>query len=194
MDPRWRESKGCPKKGRLVEKDSKTVKGLEKRETREKRERPEKRETRERQGKQKTRRVNDQKAFSRRVRNVNKKDLEHFEKRLMEERARLLEELAHVEKDVIGQNPKDSSGDLSAYTYHMADLGTDAMEREKAFLFASAEGRLLYHINEALRRLFKNEYGNCESCGQAISRERLDVVPHARLCIKCKEKEEKAGQ
>jgi DnaK suppressor protein len=128
------------------------------------------------------------------VRNVNAKDLKHFEKRLMEEREKLLQQLAHLEKDVLSQTQKDSSGDLSAYTFHMADLGTDAMEREKAFLFASAEGRLLYHINEALRRIYKEEYGKCESCGQPICKERLEVVPHARLCIKCKEREEKAGQ
>ncbi|UCF78930.1 MAG: TraR/DksA C4-type zinc finger protein [Candidatus Eiseniibacteriota bacterium] len=125
---------------------------------------------------------------------MNKKDLKHFEQRLMEERNKLLVQLAHVEKDVLGQTPRDSAGDLSAYTFHMADLGTDAMEREKAFLFASSEGRLLYHINEALRRLYRNEYGDCESCGSPISRERLEVVPHARLCIKCKEKEEKAAK
>lgn len=138
--------------------------------------------------------VEDRKADSGGVRNVNKKDLKHFEKRLMEEREEVLVQLAHLEKDVLNQTLKDSSGDVSAYTFHMADLGTDAMEREKSFLFASAEGRLLYHINEALRRLYKEEYGNCESCGQPISPERLEVVPHARLCIKCKEKEEKAGQ
>jgi DnaK suppressor protein len=128
------------------------------------------------------------------VRNVNAKDLKHFEKKLMEEREKLLQQLAHLEKDVLSQTQKDSSGDLSAYTFHMADLGTDAMEREKAFLFASAEGRLLYHINEALRRIYKNEYGKCETCGLPICKERLEVVPHARLCIKCKEREERAGQ
>lgn len=125
---------------------------------------------------------------------MNKKDLNHFEKRLLEEREKLLAQLTHLEKDVLSKTLKDSSGDLSSYSFHMANLGTDAMEREKASLFATAEGRLLYHINEALRRLYRNEYGKCESCGQLISRERLEVVPHARLCIKCKEKEEKAGQ
>ena len=124
---------------------------------------------------------------------MNKKDLAYFEKRLLEEREKLLKQMEHLEKDVLNQTLKDSSGDLSAYTFHMADLGTDAMEREKTFLFASAEGRLLYHVNEALRRLYKDDYGSCESCGQPISRERLEVVPHARLCIKCKEKEERTN-
>lgn len=125
---------------------------------------------------------------------MNKKDLKRFEKRLLEERERLLQNMAHLENRVLNKNQKDSSGDLSAYSFHMADLATDASEREKAFLFASKEGRLLYHIDEALRRLYRNEYGVCQTCGESISKERLEAVPHARLCIQCKEAEEKAKQ
>jgi RNA polymerase-binding transcription factor DksA len=74
----------------------------------------------------------------------------------------------------------------------MADQGTDAMEREKEFLFASKEGRYLWHVNEALRRLYKapEGFGVCHECGDEIGFERLDALPHARLCIKCKAKEE----
>jgi DnaK suppressor protein len=74
----------------------------------------------------------------------------------------------------------------------MADQGTDAMEREKQFLMASKEGRYLWHLNEALRRLYNapNNFGKCHQCGAQIDFERLDALPHARLCISCKEKEE----
>jgi RNA polymerase-binding protein DksA len=125
---------------------------------------------------------------------VNKKDLKRFEQRLLEEREKLVQNMERLESRVLNKNQKDSSGDLSAYSFHMADLATDASEREKAFLFASKEGRLLYHIDEALRRLYKNEYGVCQTCGENISKERLEAVPHARLCIQCKEAEEKAKQ
>jgi DnaK suppressor protein len=128
------------------------------------------------------------------VEKVTKKDHKHFEGRLLEERGRLLKELGYLEANVLKQNQRDSSGDLSGYSFHMADLGTDAMEREKAFLFASAEGRAIYDVDAALRRLYNGDYGTCESCGQPIARERLEVVPHARLCIRCKEREEKAGR
>ena len=76
----------------------------------------------------------------------------------------------------------------------MADQGTDAMEREKAFLFASQEGRFLWHIDEALRRLYRNPdaFGKCHNCGQEIAFERLDALPHARYCIDCKQREEDA--
>jgi len=128
------------------------------------------------------------------VNKVSKKDHKHFEARLLEERGRLVKELGYLEQNVLKQNQRDSSGDLSGYSFHMADLGTDAMEREKAFLFASAEGRAIYDVDEALRRLYNNNYGTCESCGQPIARERLEVVPHARLCVRCKEREEKAAR
>ena len=66
------------------------------------------------------------------------------------------------------------------------------IEREKQFLFASQEGRYLWHVNEALRRLYgtPEKFGHCHQCGQEINFERLDALPHARLCITCKEKEE----
>jgi RNA polymerase-binding transcription factor DksA len=59
-------------------------------------------------------------------------------------------------------------------------------------LFASQEGRYLWHVNEALRRLYRDPdtFGRCHNCGDEINYERLDALPHARLCIKCKEKEE----
>ncbi|MCG8468975.1 MAG: TraR/DksA family transcriptional regulator [Gemmatimonadetes bacterium] len=121
---------------------------------------------------------------------MNKKQREHLEKRLLKERSRVTKELGHYDESF--SNEEGSNGELSAYSFHMADQGTDAMEREKAFLFASKEGRLLYHIDEALRRLYRTptQFGKCEECGAAISFERLDALPHARLCIKCKEKEE----
>lgn len=121
---------------------------------------------------------------------MEKKDLEKYEKLLLEKRNELLQEFGHLKKITMDNTIKESTGDLSSYSYHMADLGTDSMQREKAFLFASKQGRLLYHIDEALRRIYNNTYGKCAECGQDISPERLAAVPHARMCIRCKEAEE----
>jgi len=122
---------------------------------------------------------------------LNKKQLSHLEKRLLEERARAIKELGHYGESC-NSSLQASDGDLSSYSFHMADQGTDAMEREKAFLFASQEGRYLWHVNEALRRLYgaPERFGLCEQCGEPIGFDRLDALPHARLCIKCKAKEE----
>ena len=95
-----------------------------------------------------------------------KKQIAHFEKRLLEERKRVLKELGHYD-EAFGATSQESDGDLSSYSFHMADQGTDAMEREKQFLFASQEGRYLWHLNEALRRLYGSpeRFGKCEQCG-----------------------------
>ena len=122
---------------------------------------------------------------------MKKADLKKFETLLLEKRAQLIEELGLLKKNALDSTLKETTGDLSSYSYHMADQGTDAMEREKAFLFASKTGRLLYHIDEALRRLRSNTYGVCSECGKPIDMARLEAVPHARMCIECKEAEEK---
>jgi DnaK suppressor protein len=125
---------------------------------------------------------------------VTEKDLKHLEEGLLTERRRILSDMGHLENTVFKVNQRDSSGDLSGYSFHMADAGTDAMEREKAFLFASTEGRLLMEVNDALRRLYNGTYGACEICEQPIARARLEAMPYTRMCVSCKEKEEKAGR
>ena len=122
-----------------------------------------------------------------------KKQLQHFEKRLLEERKRVLKELGHYD-EAFGSTSQESDGDLSSYSFHMADQDTDAMEREKVFLMASKDGRFLWHIDEALRRLYRSPetFGKCHNCGGDIAFERLDALPHARYCIACKQREEDA--
>jgi RNA polymerase-binding protein DksA len=132
-------------------------------------------------------------ATTKKPKGMNKKNLQHFEKRLQDERRRVLKELGRND-EAFGSTPQSADGDLSSYSFHMADQGTDAMEREKAFLFASQEGRFLWHIDEALRRLYRSPetFGKCHQCGNDIAYERLDALPHARYCIDCKQREEDA--
>ncbi len=124
---------------------------------------------------------------------MRKSDLQKYEKLLLAKKKALLEEITATMKDRVSTTIRESTGDISSYSYHMADQGTDAMERELAFMFASKSGRLVYHIDEALRRLKDGEYGKCVRCGKPISSARLRAVPHARMCIECKSAEEGPG-
>lgn len=120
-----------------------------------------------------------------------KKQLAHLERRLLDQRDRALKALGLFDK--IAKSGRESvDSDLSVYTDHMADQGTEAMEREKAAVSASKEGRYLYRIEEALRRLYNDpkNFGVCHTCATAVSWDRLDALPHARYCIDCKRKEE----
>ncbi|MBN1290745.1 MAG: TraR/DksA C4-type zinc finger protein [Candidatus Latescibacteria bacterium] len=122
---------------------------------------------------------------------MNKEDLKYFKEIIDKKKQELLAELGYLENSTLNATSKDQSGDLSAYSFHMADQGTDTMEREKAFSLASREGRYLHHLNEALDRIEAGTYGKCRSCGNDISKPRLEAVPNATQCIKCKTAEEK---
>ncbi|MEW6686398.1 MAG: TraR/DksA C4-type zinc finger protein [Candidatus Edwardsbacteria bacterium] len=122
---------------------------------------------------------------------MDKKDLKKFEERLLKERKRVLAGLGHLENEALGSTQKEASGDLSAYSYHPADLGTDTMEKEKDVLLVSTTGDELYEIDDALRRIQKGTFAKCEKCGKSIEKTRLNAVPYARFCLKCRQEEEK---
>ncbi|MFH1701324.1 MAG: TraR/DksA C4-type zinc finger protein [Candidatus Zixiibacteriota bacterium] len=121
---------------------------------------------------------------------MKKADMKKYEKLILAKRETLRDDIKELRKESTA-TIKESTGDLSSYSYHMADLGTDAQEREKKFLLASKSGRLIYHLDEALRRIENGTFGKCLECGKNIAKPRLDAVPHARFCIACKEAEEK---
>ena len=121
---------------------------------------------------------------------MNKEDIEHLRELLLKERKRVMEELNWVESNYIGKSQKDASGGTSRYSMHPADMGTDSIEQERAYMIGSASGRVLEDIDEALENLEKEDFGVCVSCGQPIGRDRLEVVPYAKLCISCKARAE----
>lgn len=125
------------------------------------------------------------------TRKLTKKQVETLLQRLLRERERALRSLGQFD-ELAKESAEQNDSDSYSYSDHMADLGTDAMEREKMLLFASKEGRYLYRVEEALRRLYKEpeRFGFCHSCGNLIAFERLEALPHARYCIDCKLKEE----
>jgi len=122
---------------------------------------------------------------------MNKRDQKLIEKKLNEDRERLLQEIKNLDQSFL-ESLKDSSGDLSAYSFHMADQGSDTFEREMNNLRMSTEGRLLVETVEALRRLYRDEFGVCMNCGKKIARERLLAMPQARLCLPCQTVVERA--
>ena len=86
---------------------------------------------------------------------MERTQLEQIERLLVREREKILRSLGRFQQQS-KLSRESADADLSSYSFHMADQGTDAMEREKSFLFASKEGRYLYRIEEALRRLYKD--------------------------------------
>lgn len=125
-----------------------------------------------------------------RSKGFSKSELEHFKKIILEKKKEILEELETLKSSMMDATTGEYTSENSAYSLHM-EQGTDTMEREKTFLFASREGKFLNYLEDALKRIERGEYGNCTECGNLIDKERLEAVPHAQLCIKCKLKKGK---
>ena len=122
---------------------------------------------------------------------MNAKERKHYQKLLLKKRKELVDHMNGIKKTEMEATLKEATGDHSSYAFHMADQGTDMMEREKNLFYAQRDGRLLYHIDQALDRIEDGTFGLCHVCKNPIHRDRLEAVPHARMCIACKSKEEK---
>lgn len=119
-----------------------------------------------------------------------KEEVLFYKKLLLKARELAGGELSHIAKDALKKSQRDASGDLSGYSYHMADVASDNYEMEFSLGRATDEQSLLYAIDEALKRIDDKTYGFCMTCEKRISKERLRIVPHAALCIDCQKKNE----
>jgi len=125
---------------------------------------------------------------------VNKKEKQQLKGLLELHRRKIAEDLDHIEKDTLNQSQRDASGDLSGYSFHMADVATDNYDREFSLDIASTEQKVLNEIEAALQKIEDGTYGKCEMCDSKISVERLKAVPYARLCVQCKQEEERKAK
>jgi len=124
-------------------------------------------------------------------RKFNKKEFTEFKKIILKKKEDVLAEIKSISDDVLKKSQKEASGDISGYTYHMADVATDNYDREFSLGLASSEREILYVLDDALKKIEDGTYGICEVCKTAISKTRLKALPQASLCVKCQEKREK---
>ena len=120
----------------------------------------------------------------------NKKDLDIFKAKLLFIQAKITGDVSHLEQDAL-MNTRDASGDLSGYSFHMADVATDNFDQELNLGLASSEQNILNRIDNALKRIEEGTYGYSIKSGKPISKKRLNAVPYAELTIGEQEEEEK---
>jgi len=120
------------------------------------------------------------------------KDLDYFRKRILEKRRKLLEEMGDLKENTHIANESASTSD-STYAYHMADVGTDQAEREKAYYWLARENNYLRYLDRALQMIEEETFGICQTCDELISKERLEEVPHTTSCFSCKTNTSKAA-
>jgi|WetSurSiteA1Bulk_404760.scaffolds.fasta_scaffold02710_3 DnaK suppressor protein len=124
------------------------------------------------------------------------RELLHFKNILLDEKKTILESARANMMSLVDKESGDYVGDDLSYASHMAEQGTDEMEREKNYMFVQRDEKYLGYIEEALTRIDNGTYGICIDCIDIpknlcktcplIPRERLEIVPITQHCIECK--------
>ncbi len=105
------------------------------------------------------------------------------------EKRKRYEELLQLRDELFDQVRSLSSSSLS---YHhepgedLADVGSENFSRDMGLALISEEGHKVRLIQEAIERLVDGSYGRCVDCNEDIGVGRLDAIPYAKLCVRCK--------
>jgi DnaK suppressor protein len=114
---------------------------------------------------------------------MDKKKLDTFKKRLEERQQALRKAVSRTEEDgrVADQDSAQDVADRAANSY------------TKEFLFSQSNNdrQLLNMVETALQRIREGTFGECVNCGNEINSKRLEAVPWTRYCIECQEKKER---
>ena len=119
-----------------------------------------------------------------RVSPYSDEELEYFRQIILKKREEAEKELDSLQTTL--RENMENSNDESAYSFHMADAGTDAQEREKTYMLFNRTKKFLRYLNDALRRIENKTYGVCKVTGKKIAKGRLEAVPHTQLSIEAK--------
>lgn len=118
------------------------------------------------------------------ARKLAKTTLDRFRKRLEEEKSRLEEQIEDYERDLEEARLTESSSDRSPDPGN-AEASSMKLEYAKELSIEQNTLDLLRKVDRALERVAAGSYGICESCGNSIPVERLDVLPYSTLCVEC---------
>jgi DnaK suppressor protein len=111
-------------------------------------------------------------------------ELEHFRGIILKKRTEAEEDLVMLQKTL--RDAMDNPSDDNAYSFHMADAGTDASEREKNYVLLNRTKKFINYLDAALERVNNKTYGVCRVTGKKISQGRLEAVPHTQISIEAK--------
>ena len=114
-------------------------------------------------------------------------ELNEVVKELEEHRDRLSAIVGESEQELAGlmRDAGDGAG------HDQADVGATSFERDHELTVLAREREALAQIERALAHIQDGSYGVCDSCGNPVGKNRLMAVPHATLCMSCKQREER---
>ncbi|MEY2719281.1 MAG: hypothetical protein RLZZ273_647 [Bacteroidota bacterium] len=108
-------------------------------------------------------------------------DLKFFRTNIVRAREEALEELRMLRERLEDLTNSENNEDSSIYSMHMAEQGSEAVEKEKTYAQIQRIQDYIRKLEEALGRIDDKTYGICRMCGILIAKERLIAVPITTL-------------
>ena len=112
------------------------------------------------------------------------KELKDF-KELIESKIKIAEEDLRLLKAAYS-NDSDNGTDDTSPTFKAFEEGSTTLSRDENMKLALRQEKFIKNLTNALIRIENKTYGICRVTGQLISKERLNLVPHATLSIEAK--------
>jgi DnaK suppressor protein len=113
---------------------------------------------------------------------MNKKEREEFRKELADKKEAIIQKLSGF----INESKEMESN----VAQDLVDKAETSYTKEFLLSLSDAERSQLLLIDEAMKRLQRDEFGVCQMCGKDIGRKRIQAIPWTPLCIECQEKTE----
>ena len=105
-----------------------------------------------------------------RVTPYSDEELEYFKSIILKKRDEAEQELNTLQN--LLRESMENASDESAYSFHMADAGSDAQEREKTYMLYNRTKKFVRYLEDALIRIEKKTYGVCKVTGKKIAKGR----------------------
>lgn len=118
-------------------------------------------------------------------------DLNKYKKQLLEEKTKLTNLIGEMQDNTVFGNissptsEKYTSGELSSFDNHIADMGTEVFMQDMQNSLTNHEKGKLYNVEVALSKIENGTYGICDHCKANIDEDRLDILPETSLCSNC---------
>ncbi len=111
-------------------------------------------------------------------------ELEEFKAIIEEKIIQAQQDLALINSAY--KNDTNNGTDDTSPTFKAFEEGSETMSKESNVQLAIRQEKFLRDLNNALLRIDNKTYGICRDTGKLIQKERLQLVPHATLCIEAK--------
>ncbi|MDO8473424.1 MAG: TraR/DksA C4-type zinc finger protein [Dehalococcoidia bacterium] len=109
--------------------------------------------------------------------------------KLLNDKKRLEQELSEQKQGAPGTGEKREENPFG----NREEEAAEAAEMENRLALRKRLEDHIRDVDKTLEKVSKGTYGKCDDCGQPIGPERLEALPTANLCMKCKAATDKRG-